>query len=212
MGWGIIATMSALVLSLLVASSKNTFDSVNSQYTDKAAQIIALNHVLIQYGADADSVRNDLKSIVAASIKRDWPDEPIASSVPAAPQHSNPMEGLYDELRKLKATTDEQHALLSDALQISRDLDMGRWLVIEQSKNSLPTALFVALVFWLTLLFCGLGLFSPHNKTVLVMLVMCSLSVSVAIFLINDMSHPLRGVIEVSRGPMVDAFDHLNQP
>jgi hypothetical protein len=212
MGWGIIATMSALVLSLLVASAKNTFDVVNSETTETAAQIIVLNHALLQYGPDADPIRNDLKTKVAASIKRDWPDDAIDSSVPAAPQHSNLMEGMHDEVSKLKPTTDEQRELKSQAEAASETLSKGRWLIIEQSRISLPTALFFALVFWLTLLFFGLGLFSPHNKTVLMMLILCSLSVSIAIFLINDLSHPLRGVIEISSVPMLDAFAHINQP
>jgi hypothetical protein len=101
--------------------------------------------------------------------------------------------------------TDEQHALQSQAAVASQDLAKRRWLVIEQSRTSLPSALFFALVFWLTLLFLGLGLFSPHNKTVLVMLILCSLSVSIAIFLINDLSHPMRGVIEISSGSMPDS-------
>ena len=123
------------------------------------------------------------------------------------------MQGFHDALRtKLTPTTDEQRALFSEAEQTSQELALERWLVIEQSKNSLPTALFVALVFWLTILFIGLGLFSPHNKTVLVMLVLCSLSVSVAIFLINDMSHPLRGIISVSSASMLDVYSHLSQP
>jgi hypothetical protein len=211
MGWGIVATMSALVLSLLVASAKNTFDTVNSESTTAAARYIVLNHTLIEYGPDAESVRTDLRNAVASAIKRDWDDAPIDSPVPAAPQHSNVMEGFNDELTKLTPKNDNQRALLLKAQQITNDLCMGRWLIIEQSKNSLPPALIVALVFWLTILFLGLGLYSPHNNTVLVMLMLCALSVSVAIFLINDMSHPLRGLISVSSASMLDVWDHLNQ-
>jgi uncharacterized membrane protein len=105
-----------------------------------------------------------------------------------------------------------QRTLLAKAQKITSDLVQQRWLVIEQSKNSLPPALIIALVFWLTILFLGLGLFSPGNKTVLAMLILCSVSVSIAIFLINDMSHPLQGVISVSSGAMLDVWSHLNQP
>ena len=85
MGWGIVATMSALVLSLLVASAKNTFDTVNSECTESAAQIIVLNDILVQYGPQADAVRTDLRLLVASAIKRDWPEEQIADTVAAAP-------------------------------------------------------------------------------------------------------------------------------
>jgi hypothetical protein len=68
---------------------------------------------------------------------------------------------------------------------------------------------FVALVFWLAILFIGLGLFAPGNRTVLLMMVLCSLSVSIAIYLINDLSHPLRGLIQVSSAPILDAFNQM---
>jgi hypothetical protein len=211
MGWGIIATMSALVLGLLVASAKNTFDSVGLEYTDRAVKFIVLNHTLLEYGVEADSVRSHLVSALAASIKRDFPKEKIESTVPAASPPSNLLEGINDEVRELKAATDEQHKLLSQAEQLSSDLSASRWRVIEQSRTYLPNALFAALVFWLTILFVGLGLFSPRNKTVLLMLVLCSLSVSIAIYLINDLSHPLRGIIQVSSAPLLDAFNQITE-
>jgi hypothetical protein len=209
MGWGIIATMSALVLSLLVASAKNTFDVVGVEYTDVAVKLIVLNHILAEYGVEADGVRSHLISAVAASIKRDFPDEKISSTVPAAAQHSNLMEGIYDEVRKLTPATDEQRKLLSQAEQASADLSINRWRIIEQSRTYLPNGLFIALVFWLAILFVGLGLFAPRNPTVLLMLVLCSLSVSIAIYLINDLSHPLRGIIQVSSAPILDAFNQM---
>jgi hypothetical protein len=52
-------------------------------------------------------------------------------------------------------------------------------------------------------------LLSPRNQTVLLMLVLCSLSVSIAIYLINDLSHPLRAVIQVSSEPILDAFNQM---
>lgn len=129
--------------------------------------------------------------------------------MPAAPQHSNLMEGIQDEVRRLRAATDEERKLLSQAEQISADLSTSRWRVIEQSRVYLPNALFIALVFWLAILFVGLGLFSPRNKTFLLMLVLCSLSVSIAIYLINDLSHPLRGIIQVSSATILDAFKQM---
>jgi hypothetical protein len=50
---------------------------VNSESNEDATQIIILNHALMQYGPDANAVRNDLKTTVAASIKRDWPGDAI---------------------------------------------------------------------------------------------------------------------------------------
>ncbi len=213
MGWGIIATMSALVLSLLVASAKNTFDTVGNESIESAAKIIVLDQSLREYGPQADEVRSDLRTLVASVIKRDWPEVNIDSPVPAAAQHSNLMQAFHDEIRaKLKPTTDDQRESFSQADHTSRELALERWLVIEQSKVALPFPLFGALVFWLSMLFIGLGLLAPRNRTVLMMLVLCAVSVSIAIFLINDMSHPLKGLITVSSAPMLDVWVHINQP
>ena len=83
MTWGILATMSALVLGLLVASAKNSFDTVNSEITGVVAKILVLNHMLVLYGPQADAARNELHQAVASAIKRDWPGEAISTSTSA---------------------------------------------------------------------------------------------------------------------------------
>jgi Protein of unknown function (DUF4239) len=211
MTWGILATMSALVLGLLVASAKNSFDTVNNEVTTVAAKILVLNHILILYGPQADEARNELHQAVASAIKRDWPDEAISAYTSAAIEKGNAMEGVRDKLNELSPATDAQRALLSQAEQISGDLMLARWLVIEEARTLLPTVLFVPLVAWLTLLFTGVGLLAPHNKTVLTASFLGSLSLGVAVFLINDLSHPLSGLITVSSAPMRDALEYLGQ-
>ena len=46
LGAGMIATLSALVLGLLVSSAKNNFDTMNAEITQSAAKIIQLDRVL----------------------------------------------------------------------------------------------------------------------------------------------------------------------
>ena len=212
MGWGIVATMSALVLGLLVASAKNTYDTANTESTETAAKLVVLNHKLVQFGPDADGVRSSLRSAIASAIKRDYPDVNLEADVPAAAENANVMEGFSDRLITLTPKTDAQQVILAQAKQLTIELNLARWLLIEQSKNPLPLTLIVAVVFWLSILFLGLGLFCPNNHTVLIMLILCSVSVSVAIFLVNDMSHPFKGLITVSPGAMLDVWGHLNHP
>src|SRR5258708_2202733 len=68
MTWGILATMSALVLGLLDASAKNSFDIVINEVTEVAAKILVLNHILILYGPQADVARNELHQAVPSAI------------------------------------------------------------------------------------------------------------------------------------------------
>ena len=210
MTWGIIATMTALVLGLLVASAKNTFDTVNNERTEAAAKLIILNHLLIRYGPDADGLRQDLRRDVASGIKRDWPDEKFDVDVPPAPENSNLIDAFQDKLDHLTPTTDLQRGILAQAQKICGELALGRWLVIEQTTIQLPNVLLITVVFWLSLLFMGLGLIAPRNKTTLISSALGVFSVSLAIYIINDMSHPLQGLITVSSTSMHDVWARLN--
>ena len=67
------------------------------------------------------------------------------------------------------------------------------------------------LLFWLTALHMSFGLFAPRNAMVIIVLLICALSVSGAIFLILEMNHPLSGIIKVSSAPMLKALEHLGQ-
>jgi len=69
----------------------------------------------------------------------------------------------------------------------------------------------VVVLFWLTALHMSFGLFAPRNGTVMIVLLVCAISVSGAIFLILEMSHPLSGFIKVSSAPMLKALEHLGQ-
>jgi len=74
-GAGMIATVSALVLGLLVASAKNTFDMTEAEITQRSAKIILLDRVLADYGPETKATREQLHNTVAATIEMLWPAE-----------------------------------------------------------------------------------------------------------------------------------------
>src|SRR4051812_37428458 len=61
LGVAVIATMSALVVSLLLASAKGSFDARNREYTQMSANIILLDRLLSHYGPDTKGVRDLLR-------------------------------------------------------------------------------------------------------------------------------------------------------
>jgi hypothetical protein len=193
MAWGMVATMSALVLSLLVASAKSSFDTVSNENTQAAAKIVMLEHTLLHYGPEAAGARQVLRQSVLSTMASDTDEEEV-SETPAALDKANGLEQLEEALGQLKPATDDQRALLSHAKAITDELFQARVLVIEQSHTFLPNVL----------------LFAPRNKTVVVTLLLCCVSLSFAIFLINDLNHPLHGIVTVSKYPMREALDYLN--
>jgi hypothetical protein len=70
---GLILTLAALVLGLLVSSAKGSFDTMSSGITQAGAKIISLDRVLARYGPEAKEVRDLLRHEVSTTIERVWP-------------------------------------------------------------------------------------------------------------------------------------------
>jgi hypothetical protein len=205
LGIGIIATLTALVLGLLVSSAKGTVQA--------SAKILDLNQVLTDYGPDAQPVRDELRQSLATSIERLWPTHDTGVTVLAAVQRGTGMEAVRQKLRLLTPQTDDQRELLARARQIVDDITQTRWLLIQQAQNDLPIspAFLVVLIFWLTLIFTNFGLFAPRHGTVIVVMFCCSLSMAAAIFMILELSHPLSGSIKLSSSSMRNALAQISR-
>jgi hypothetical protein len=86
-----------------------------------------------------------------------------------------------------------------------------RWLLLLQRDQSIPLIFLIVLVTWLTVIFGTFGLFAPRNATAVAGLIVCTLSVSGAIFLILEMNRPFAGWMKVSSAPMRDALSYLGR-
>jgi hypothetical protein len=211
LGAGMIATVSALVLGLLVASAKSSFDSTEDAITQRAAKIIFLDRLLSDYGPETKATREQLRQTVAASIEMLWPDTKSSAEGLAAYERMNGMQVTQITLLQLTPTTNAQRQSFATAQQILTDLRQSRWLLIHRAQRVIPIPFLVVLLFWLTMLHVSFGLFAPRNATVITVLFVSALSVSGAIFIVLDMAHPLQGVIKVSSEPMRHALELLGQ-
>jgi hypothetical protein len=119
-------------------------------------------------------------------------------------------ERIVEAIRGLKPRDDAQRALQSRALDLSETLLQARWLVLAGIEKSVPVPFVVILLFWLMIIFTSFGLFAPRNATVLVVLFVCALSVTSAVFLIIEMDVPFEGLLRVSADPWRYAYAHLN--
>src|SRR5271169_1112951 len=122
LGIALIATMSALVLSLLVASAKSAFDTRSNQLVQVSADMIMLDRALARYGPETKEARSLLQRSVAATIERFWPAEGVKPI--AIDPKASPVEALYDKIEELSPQNDAQRALRSQAETTA--LDMGR--------------------------------------------------------------------------------------
>jgi len=210
LGIGLIATMCALVLGLLVSSAKGSFDRVNEELVQTAAKIILLDRVLSQYGPEAKEVRGLLRGNVASAIDVLFSEDASLRAKFDTPATVARGEDFQAKLRALSPQNDVQRSLKARALEISAEVILARWLLIAQS-GSISTPLLVVLVVWLSVIFAGFGLFANRNATVIATLFVCALSVSAAIFMILELDSPLSGLIRVSSAPLRNALAHLGQ-
>ena len=208
---GTIATLTALVLGLLVSSAKSSFDTMNNGIVQSSAKIIILDDDLARYGPETKAAREQLMRAVAATIERIWPAEKTGVSALSVIERANGMKLVQDKVSELKPQTDAQRQALGRAQQIVSDVSQTRWLLIEQERNQLPLPLLVILVFWITLLFVSYGLFAPTNATALTVLFLGACAISAAIFLVLELNQPLEGFIKVSAAPLRNALLHLNE-
>src|SRR5882724_12681384 len=208
LGMGLIGTMAALVLSLLISSAKGSYDIRSSEVTQLSANIMLLDRVLAHYGPEAREARDLLRRTVARLIDQIWPERSAGSSQPTP---SAEAEAFYDKIRALAPHNDAQRSIQAQALTIGTSLGQTRWLLVGQSGRSIPMAFLVVMVCWLAVIFGSFGLFARPNTTVIVALFVCALSFSSAIFLILELDQPFEGLIQISSAPMREALARLGQ-
>lgn len=208
-GAGLIATMSALVLGLMVASAKSSYDSQKSAFTQMSVKLVLLDKALAHFGPAAKESRDLLRTQVGRMLLQIWPEESggKAQLDPTAAQ----ADYIYDKLQSLPAATEAQRTLQSQMLSMALDIGQTRWLLFQQAGSSITTAFLVVVVFWLSLIFASYGLFTPINTTTLITLMLCALSVAGALFLILELDHPFDGLIQISSTPLRNALAHMGQ-
>ena len=198
---GLIATITALVLSLVTSSAKTGFDTENATVKQTAASILTFDRMLANYGPEATPIRQSLRTILTEKAAKIWPEEGIGS-VDAAAVDTNVGEHIVDQILALQPQTDAQRWYQSQALDLCSQILQTRWIVYGGSGGSIPTLFLTVMIGWLVLLFGSFGLFAPLNGTVVGALLIGTLTVATSIFLILEMDEPFNGLLKVSSDPI----------
>ncbi|MGA7856020.1 MAG: hypothetical protein WCA15_22055 [Candidatus Acidiferrales bacterium] len=206
-GMGLVATMVALVLGLLVASAKSAYDAQSNELTQMSAKIVLLDRVLAHYGPETKEARDMVRNSTTRILDQGWSKQSNGGT--QLDPRSAGGDIVYEKIQGLSPKDDRQRALQVQALQIGTSLAEMRWLMYEQETTSVSVPLLIAMVFWLTALFISFGLFAPRNETVVASFFIAALSVSGAIFLIVEMYTPYAGIIKISSAPLRFALAQL---
>jgi hypothetical protein len=207
---GVVGTLTALVLGLLIAAAASSFNTKNEEVILIAADTIRVDRLLRRYGPEAEDLRDLLRRYTALKIQELFPEGGSKRPSSEKPRPLAMLEELQDRLAILDASTPNQRWLQSQALQLVSAITGARWLLAEQNKVGIEIPLLVLVVFWLSLLFLSFGLFAPRNATAILALFLCALAVAGAIEMIQELNVPFRGIIQISGKPMKDALDEIS--
>ena len=221
---GMLVTFAALVLGLLTASAKSSFDTASNDLRTFAADLIEFDTTLRELGSDADQSRHLLRQYTAAAIASTWPSEPVPSGdYPkdiGTQDNSQKLENVRlgdmltavgRQLRELRTHDSLQQRALEDALTQYRRVVDARWKIIEEAHSSISRPFFKTLTFWLGVIFLSFGLIAPRNTLALVTISLGAVSIASAFYVIVDLDTPFSGPIVISSTPMRDALTHLRR-
>jgi hypothetical protein len=200
---GLIATLAALVIGLLIASAQSAFQTKTNQIKQITANIVLLDNLLARSGPQAQQMRPLLRSGVKVLVDRIW-SEPSAAEV--APFEASAESDLFfDKLLELTPQDDGQRAMQTRATQIWVDLAQTR-VLFAQRGSAIPMPFLMFLVLWLAAIFVSFGLFARPNPVIVCALFVAALSASSAIFLILELGNPFSGVMAISSAPLSNAL------
>jgi hypothetical protein len=210
LGTGLIGTIAALVLGLLIASANSTYETQSSQVQQLTANVVLLDQTLAQYGPETASVRHLLRRGIASMADRIWRENSSDSGKTAPFEASAAALSLYGEVLKLSPQNEAQRSLKTRAIDTLQDLGKTRLLLFAEAGLAIPMPFLVVLIFWLAIIFASFSLFADNNATTIVALGIFALSASASIFLILELSQPFTGLMVIPSEPLRNALAPLS--
>jgi hypothetical protein len=211
LGAGLIATMAALILGLLINSAHNSLDTISNELTQTSTTIVELDQTLASYGPQTAELRHLLRKCVDAVLESRGPENVVKEGTTEIFDLEKALRKMQSKLRSMSPQNNAQTILQSQAYQEVKQLTHSRLLLLEHGHKRISGIFLIVLIFWLVVIFVSFGLLAPRNWTVIGVLFICALSVSAAIFILTAMNNPYRGFISVSAAPLRSALEQLGR-
>jgi len=209
LGAGLIGTIAALVLGLLIASAKSSYDTQSGQVQHLTANLVLLDQLLAQYGPEARPIREGIRQAIGPLVEQMWRDNGSTAVGDAPFKATAAAETAFAKIGELAAQSEAQRSLKARAVQVSTDIAQTRLALFVEAGGSIPTPFLAVLVFWLAIIFASFSLFTKLNPTLMVALIVFALSASAALFLILEMSQPFAGLMGIPSAPLRNALAPL---
>lgn len=208
---GLVATMSALVLGLLIASANTFYNTQKSDLEVLSGRVIELDSNLQKYGRDAQPIRELLKATVTRMYRHTWNSPRAAERLATIAEMRADWGAIGSQIDQVQPTIDAQKSLQSKAADLIASIQDLRLEARLQIENSVTWPFLSILVSWMALLFFGFGLLARLNTPAVFTLAIGALSVASAIFLILELDAPYTGLLRLPPSPILQAIDGLGK-
>ena len=205
----LIGTMAAVVLALLFASTRTSFEATNSSVGRMTTNVIELDHMLGEYGPEGVALRKALRQDVGAIVASIWQDD-VTVQQRADANAPGAQVRVLTMLRQMTPANPLQAAVQARALSVSGDLEQTRLSLIAQPTDSISKPFVTVLVLWLCFIFLSFSMSAKANTTLVVILVICAFSASSAIYLILELEQPFDGLMQISNIALRNALPPLS--
>ncbi len=200
-----VATMSSLLLGLMVNSARFNYSEAYSDVQKYAASIQITDIELRNFGVPACPLRETLQNYARQLVSETW-------DVDDSNADNNALKTLLQfdgEVRGLQGVTRDQQQAHSSLLSLSRQLIEYRWKVTGVARTATP-ALFIAVVIcWFALIFAYSGLFVPFTPIAIGGHILAMAAISAAIFMVTELGEPFVGPIQVSSAPVMRLLSRM---
>jgi hypothetical protein len=204
---GLIGTMVALVLGLLIASASASYDAESDNLDRLGSDLVLLDREFEQFGPEGLEARALLRDAVHGFVRKI--DQGGISGHLQSREVTNLGRELLRRIRDLVPKTDSQRNIQEQALAVITDLARVRWNLTQGRDNPIPIPFQIILMTWIAALFLCFGLLAPRNSTIITVLFVCALTVAGGLALIVELGDPFDGFLQLSLDPLRDAAQML---
>src|SRR5271165_2811740 len=207
---GLVTLLLALVLGTIVGSAYFFSATQQSELQALSAQAIQLDQALAQFGPDAKPLRDKWKENLDKNLKLFWGGGEVDPAELHVSKAMATMSAFKGAIAALDAKTPEQKSAVAASSAHLGQIEQTRLLMSLQLANPfLP--LLIVVVFWSFFLFCGFGLMSRLNATIIGALAFGALAVGSGIFLILELSQPYTGLFRISPAALEQTVDSIDK-
>jgi hypothetical protein len=206
---GMLSLLMAIVLGTLVGAAYSLYAVEKSEIETLSARALQLDSALEALGPDAQPGREGLRKAIKQSYDKIWGHETADFESMDLKSVVTGGKILEKFLASLTPKTDAQKQALANASAAATQMQQTRILMDLQVSSGVNWPMLMIVVCWSLLLFCGYGLVSPVNATVVVSMALGAVAIASAIFLIIELTNPFVGLIKLPSGPVLETLSAL---